>query len=69
VRPRAGSVAFPELLEGDVDDFAARLVQREGVLILPASQFGYPGNHFRLGFGRRDMPEALGILERFARNG
>jgi aspartate/methionine/tyrosine aminotransferase len=69
VRPRAGSVAFPKLLEGDVDDFAARLVEREGVLILPASQFGYPGNHFRLGFGRRDMPEALRILESFARNG
>src|SRR5262249_184789 len=69
VPPRAGSVAFPKLLEGDVDDFAARLVQREGVLILPASQVGYPGNHFRLGFGRRDMPEALGILESFTRNG
>ena len=43
-------------------------MEREGVLILPASQFGYPGdNHFRLGFGRRDMPEGLELrLERFA---
>ena len=68
-RPRAASVGFPELLHGDVDDFAARLVEREGVLILPASQFGYPGNHFRLGFGRRDMPEALAKLERFSAEG
>jgi hypothetical protein len=36
------------------------------VLILPASQFGYPGNHFRLGFGRRDMPDALARLVRFS---
>ena len=63
------SVGFPRLLGADVDDFAARLVEREGVLILPASQFGYPGNHFRLGFGRRDMPEALASLERFASDG
>jgi len=38
-------------------------------LILPGSQFGYPGNHFRLGYGRRDMPEALAALEHFATNG
>jgi aspartate/methionine/tyrosine aminotransferase len=66
VRPCAGSVGFPRFLDGDVDDFAARLVETEGVLILPASQFCYPGNYFRLGFGRRDMPEALERMERFA---
>lgn len=70
VRPRAGSVAFPELLGGDVDEFAARLVGEEGVLLLPGSQFGYPGNHFRMGYGRRDMPEALARLDAFlARRG
>ena len=69
VRPRAGSTAFPKFLAGTVDDFAAALVERAGVLILPGSQFGYPGNHFRLGYGRRDMPEALAALEHFATNG
>lgn len=67
VRPTAGSVAFPRLLSRNVDQFAAELVEREGVLILPASQFGYQGNHFRLGFGRRDMPEALARMEEFVR--
>jgi aspartate/methionine/tyrosine aminotransferase len=66
VRPRAGTVAFPRLIDRNADDFAAGLVEREGVLILPASLFGYPGNHFRLGFGRRDMPEALERFERFS---
>ena len=66
VRPRAGPVGFPRLIERDVDEFAAALVEREGVLILPASRFGYPGNYFRLGFGRRDMLDALNRMERFA---
>lgn len=65
VRPRAGSVCFPEYLGDNVDDFCAALVEHEGVLLLPASQFGYSGNHFRLGYGRRDMAQALQRLERF----
>jgi aspartate/methionine/tyrosine aminotransferase len=65
VRPVAGSVCFPRLTDGDIDAFAAELVEREGVLLLPSSQFGYSGNHFRLGYGREDMPEALDRLDRF----
>ena len=69
VRPRAGSVGFPRLTVPGlrIDDWAADLIQAEGVLLVPASQFGHPGNHFRLGFGRADLPEALGRLEAFAR--
>ena len=69
VRPRAGSIGFPRLTVPGVriDDFAADLVEAEGVLLLPGSQFGHPGNHFRLGFGRTDLPEALARLEAFAR--
>jgi len=66
VRPRAGSVGFPRLVADiPIDDFAADLVQAEGVLLLPGSQFGHPGNHFRIGLGREDLPEALGRLEAF----
>jgi aspartate/methionine/tyrosine aminotransferase len=67
VRPKAGSVCFPALRHGDIDEFSAKLVQDEGVLLLPGSQFGYPGNHFRLGYGRRDMAAGLLRLEDFAR--
>jgi aspartate/methionine/tyrosine aminotransferase len=69
VRPRGSSVAFPRLLtnrEGAIDRFCDELVQSEGVLLLPGSRFGVPGNHFRIGFGRSDLPEALERLERFA---
>ena len=68
VRPRAGSVGFPRLLSADVERFSAQLIEREGVLILPGSQFDYPGDHFRIGFGRRNMPEALARLERFGQS-
>jgi aspartate/methionine/tyrosine aminotransferase len=68
VRPRAGSIGYPRLTVPGVriDDWAAGLVEAEGVLLLPGSQFGHPGNHFRLGFGRTDLPEALGRLEAYA---
>jgi aspartate/methionine/tyrosine aminotransferase len=65
VRPRGGSIGFPRLLGGlDADAFAATLVEREGVLLLPGSRFGHPGNHVRIGFGRTDLPDAVAGLER-----
>ena len=68
VRPRAGSVGFPRLtVPGvDIETWAADLVKAEGVLLLPGSEFGYGGNHFRVGFGRTDLPAALARLETFA---
>jgi aspartate/methionine/tyrosine aminotransferase len=66
VRPRGGSIAFPRLLgETPIDQFAAELVEAEGVLLLPGSQFGHAGNHFRIGFGRENLPDALARLEAF----
>jgi aspartate/methionine/tyrosine aminotransferase len=68
VRPRGSSIAYPRLTVPGVgiDDWAARLVEAEGVLLLPGSQLGDPGNHFRLGYGRTDLPVALERLEAFA---
>ena len=68
VRPRGGSIGFLRLAAGiPADDFAAGLVESEGVLLLPASVFGYPGNHVRVGFGRADLPGALARLDAYAR--
>jgi aspartate/methionine/tyrosine aminotransferase len=67
VRPHGSPIGFPRLLaDVAIDDFASELVAREGVLLLPGSIYEHPGNHFRIGFGRRNMPEALARLERFA---
>lgn len=66
VRPRGGSIGFARLLDDEpIDTFAARLVETDGVLVLPGSQFGFAGNHARIGFGREDLPQALAGLERF----
>ena len=64
-KPRAGCIAFPRLEGEPIDSFSARLVDQEGVLLLPGSNYGFSGNNFRIGFGRRNMPEALERLERF----
>jgi aspartate/methionine/tyrosine aminotransferase len=63
VRPRGGPVGFPEVHGVPVDRLADELLTTEGVLIAPASIFGHPGNRFRLGFGRTDLPVALAGLE------
>jgi aspartate/methionine/tyrosine aminotransferase len=64
-RPKAGSIAFPRLLRGTVDEFCADLVEKAGVLLLPGTLYGDGSNSFRVGFGRRNLPEALDKLEEY----
>jgi aspartate/methionine/tyrosine aminotransferase len=65
-RPRAGTIAFPRFVDGtSIDALAAELVEKRGVLILPGSIFDWPGAHFRVGLGRKNMPEALARFEEF----
>jgi aspartate/methionine/tyrosine aminotransferase len=67
VRPRGGSIGFPRLLaDYPVARFCEELVTRTGVLLAPGEVFGEAGNHFRIGFGRTNLPEALARLEEFA---
>jgi aspartate/methionine/tyrosine aminotransferase len=66
VRPRGGSIGFPELrAEIGIDAFAQNLLDAEGVLLAPGSLFGHPGNHFRLGFGRAGFAEGLARFEAY----
>ncbi len=65
VRPDAGPIGFPRLgIEGSVDDFCAEVVEKSGVMLLPGSVYDEP-RHIRLGFGRRNLPEALERFEEF----
>jgi aspartate/methionine/tyrosine aminotransferase len=64
-RPRAGSMAFPRYLRGDVVSFCDELVHEAGVLLLPGSVYDDAHNHFRLGLGRRNLPEAVANLEAY----
>ncbi len=65
VRPRAGSMAFPRLLQGNVEEFCDTLVKQAGVLLLPGSVYDDSGNHFRLGLGRKNLPQAVQRFEEF----
>jgi aspartate/methionine/tyrosine aminotransferase len=69
LRPQAGSVAFPELIsEMPVDQFCRDLLEREGVMVVAGSLFEFPGNHFRLGLGRRSFPDALNHVEAYVQS-
>lgn len=65
VRPIAGSMAFPKLLQGDIEDFCDRLVRQAGVMLLPGTMYDDKENHFRLGLGRKNLPQAVERLEEY----
>ena len=53
-----------------VETFTKNLIKKEGVLLLPSSiyksNFGpSTENHFRISYGRANMPEALDRLKKF----
>ena len=62
-RPKAGSMGFPKLLTGDIETFCDDLVKKAGVLLLPGSMYDETNNHFRLGLGRKNLPQAVERLE------
>lgn len=65
-RPIGGTVCFPKLLlDVSIDHFCELLMEKKGVMLLPASVIGFPGNHFRIGFGRKNMYEVIEKLVDF----
>ena len=66
VKPKGGSVAFPKLLIDDnIEQFCHDLLNTEGVLLMPGTIFDYKKPHFRIGFGRKNMPEAFSKFEEY----
>jgi len=37
-------------------------------MVLPSTVYGYDDKHFRVGFGRENMPEALAEFEKYLKN-
>jgi aspartate/methionine/tyrosine aminotransferase len=65
-KPQGGCVGFVNYHRAErIDVFCDRLVKESGVLLLPASVYDHSSNHFRIGFGRKNMPEALDKLRDF----
>ncbi|HJK86387.1 MAG TPA: aminotransferase class I/II-fold pyridoxal phosphate-dependent enzyme [Candidatus Megaira endosymbiont of Nemacystus decipiens] len=66
VRPQGGCVGFVNYKRNEsVDLFCKRLVNKQSLLLLPASVYSYSGNYFRVGFGRKNMPHCLDLLKEF----
>jgi aspartate/methionine/tyrosine aminotransferase len=60
---RAGSVAFPRWTgPGTVEALCEAALAAHGLMIVPGSLFDWPGGHFRVGLGRKDLPAALALL-------
>lgn len=69
VRPQGGCIGFVKYKGQDtIEKFSEHLVKEKGVLLMPASIYDYPSSHFRIGFGRKNMPIALEKLEEFLRS-
>ena len=63
IDPRAGSVAFPRWTGGGtVEELCEGALAAHGLMIVPGSLFDWPGNHFRVGLGRKNLPVALALL-------
>lgn len=66
--PDGGCTGFPRYLGDDgIEEFCRSAVEEAGVLLLPGSVYASPlaptpTDRFRIGFGRRNVPEALEAL-------
>ena len=67
--PLAGPIAFPGYRgEGGVDRLCRDLVEQAGVLLAPGTLYSVGHDCFRIGFGRRNMPECLERLAHYCDN-
>lgn len=65
-RPRGGSVCFPRLLfTHDSERFCRDMLKDTGIMLVSSRLFDYGGCHVRLGFGRENLPEVLGLFSEY----
>jgi len=58
--PLAGCVAYPEVKgEQSITGFAERLLTDTGIMVVPGNCFLQGDSYIRLGFGRKDFPQAF----------
>jgi len=67
--PQGGSIMFPKWTgKLAVEEFCQRMVDERGVMIVPGSIFDYPGSHFRIGLGRKNLPEVLEQVDAYLKS-
>jgi len=66
-RPNAGPIAFVKMnFSKDDMAFAEKVLKEAKLLLLPGGIYDYPG-YFRVGFGRKAIPEALEVFESYVK--
>ncbi|QEE14192.1 aminotransferase class I/II-fold pyridoxal phosphate-dependent enzyme [Promethearchaeum syntrophicum] len=66
IRPKAGSIGFVRLKNNvNSEDFCIDIVEHTGVLLVPSTLFNFGPSHFRIGFGRKNLPVVLKHFEQF----
>lgn len=61
-----GPVAYHKLLlDMPVKDFCQMAVDKKGVLLLPSEIYDMDDQYFRMGYGRKNVPESLAKFEEF----
>ena len=69
VKPNGSPIGFVKFRgKSGVLEFCDDLVQKAGVMLLPGTVYDEP-KYMRFGYGRKNMPEALGKLEEYLRVG
>jgi len=66
VKPKAGTIGFPKL-KGGIDSFkfCQDVIKKANIMLLPSTVYDYDNAHFRIGFGRENMPEVLEKFKKF----
>ena len=66
--PKAGSTAFIKLnIQASTLEYAKKLVEKTGIMLLPSEAFDYGTSHVRIGFGRQNFPDILFEWEKYHR--
>ena len=66
VRPKGGCIGFPKINSTmSSHEYSEQLLSVKGVVTLPGGLFNFSDNHFRIGFGRRNMPQSLKEMKDF----
>jgi len=69
IPPKAGSTAFIKLNIRDSSlDFSNKLIEKTGIMTVPAEMFNFDGKYIRVGFGRKNIKDILIVLENYLSN-
>ncbi|MDG2419405.1 MAG: aminotransferase class I/II-fold pyridoxal phosphate-dependent enzyme, partial [Saprospiraceae bacterium] len=64
IPPQAGSTSFVKLnIRESSLDFSNNLVEKKGIMTVPAEMFEHEEKYIRIGFGRENLPEVLEVFD------